>query len=429
MGGERSGEVDVLTVQDYSKGPRSGPAWSFQGCGQGAEWFPTSARMPSLRSSSIRETLWTGALGIGALCLAGWWLAVNHERGRMEKFLTRLEAAGPTTTEEARMELRGRSPAWIDGLRRTARPPASPGWRISRFLERAEPGKTLARLLPATWRPAPGNPRVPAARRVAAIRALGWLGPEAGTAATDMGWLTLDPDCNVAEAAVRALPRVILAPDECLAIYRVVLRQRACDDARTAVMETLQPPGIGAGAEIALLVGGLNDAQAAVRSAAANALGRWGRRAGAAAPRLDQLLEDPLPGVRMSGAQALARLGDHTPARIHRIANLLVNDPDEGVRREAARALGMMGPDAAPELNALVRAVRDPQPGVRLNAIEALGLLGPAAGSSVPALEAARNNDPSGVGLQVATALEKIGVQIAPDVGQKNPGSGTSETP
>ena len=50
-------------------------------------------------------------------------------------------------------------------------------------------------------------------------------------------------------------------------------------------------------------------------------------------------------------------------------------DPNETVRREAAVALGRVGPAASAAVPALVRAQRDEEPEVRAAATDALGKL------------------------------------------------------
>ena len=79
------------------------------------------------------------------------------------------------------------------------------------------------------------------------------------------------------------------------------------------------------------------------------------------------------PDFRSQAAQRLAaeRTG-HTPALID-----LLRDEDVFVRRDAAIALGKLGPKAQPASGALATAARDRNGHVRKAAAEALGKLDP----------------------------------------------------
>jgi HEAT repeat protein len=108
----------------------------------------------------------------------------------------------------------------------------------------------------------------------------------------------------------------------------------------------------------------LKDPSPAVRAAAVRALG---------APGNEQLfietLGDPDADVRLLAAD---RLGEHGARGAERVAALVgaLNDDHAGVRREAAWALGHIGPDAWPALRA---ALEDERPRVRTGAALALG--------------------------------------------------------
>ena len=80
---------------------------------------------------------------------------------------------------------------------------------------------------------------------------------------------------------------------------------------------------------------GLRDPEPEVRRATVDVLSRM--RHPKASELLGEALEDQEPQVRLGAVLALKRLGNHMLDR--RLAHLLRNDPDTGVRQAAAKAL------------------------------------------------------------------------------------------
>jgi HEAT repeat protein len=79
-------------------------------------------------------------------------------------------------------------------------------------------------------------------------------------------------------------------------------------------------------------------------------------------------LTDEDPDVRLLALQRLGWAGPGDAARAHALTPLL-NDKHIGIRREAARSLGDMGPNAWPSLR---EALQDPNPRLRAGAALAL---------------------------------------------------------
>lgn len=109
----------------------------------------------------------------------------------------------------------------------------------------------------------------------------------------------------------------------------------------------------------------------------------------AAAPQRKTVVLKPiLPPVEMvvdlprSAAGSLAQIG---PAAIPALKEALADDKPQ-VRRQAARALGKMGPDAEAAVSDLTKALNDADPTVREAAAQALGKIGPAAAPAIPDL-------------------------------------------
>ena len=113
----------------------------------------------------------------------------------------------------------------------------------------------------------------------------------------------------------------------------------------------------------------LGDAEIAVRTAAATALGAYAGVPEAVPPLLGKL-DDPSPGVRAVIARSLARLGDDR-AVVPLVGKVQDSVPD--VRGAIARALGDLGDGRATQ--ALLLQLRDNVIDVRLEAVAALGKL------------------------------------------------------
>lgn len=88
-----------------------------------------------------------------------------------------------------------------------------------------------------------------------------------------------------------------------------------------------------------------------------------------------------------------------------------LRSPDAGTRRQAARALGELGPAAVSAVDALESGVDDPDPGVRQAACRALGEIGEVSPSTTAALQEGLSDPQLSVRLASAFALLKL----APD--------------
>ncbi len=151
---------------------------------------------------------------------------------------------------------------------------------------------------------------------------------------------------------------------------------------------------------------------AGTRRGCAFALGRLGAGAEIYLPRLlDRAVNDDHPGVRETAAMAvadvlldirkggeavgpeidpqlvrahlLARMGLHWKESGPALLRRLGQEKDAGARRGLICALGAFGPVARPAIEPLRTALKDPSPAVRRNAAWALGRIGPAGGEAV----------------------------------------------
>lgn len=114
-----------------------------------------------------------------------------------------------------------------------------------------------------------------------------------------------------------------------------------------------------------------------IRAARANAPQRSRTALKPSLPVLTETVDVP-----RAAASSLAQIG---PAAIPALKTALT-DADPEVRRQAARALGQMGPEAEPAVPELTQALSDKEATVRLAAAQALGRIGPAAAPAIPAL-------------------------------------------
>jgi HEAT repeat protein/lysophospholipase L1-like esterase len=181
--------------------------------------------------------------------------------------------------------------------------------------------------------------------------------------------------------------------------------------------QTLAVQGLGAEAETERLVEALASPEAAVREAAAWAIGRRpGEADGPVVAGLVRALGDEREAVRMEAARALGRLG--AAARPAALPALLValDDPRQHVRWAAARALFAIGPRAPDDVAALADRLSHADPYVRGFAAFTLGEMGEGARAAVPDLVAALEaEDGYGRG-GASTALAKMGSAAAPAV-------------
>ena len=162
---------------------------------------------------------------------------------------------------------------------------------------------------------------------------------------------------------------------------------------------------------------------------------KYGSDVKSAIPALLEGLRSKEVSIRRNAAFALGEIGPDSEAAINDLANALRNDPDTEVRRNAAFALGEIGTPSIPVLMKilsskdsrmrrnvaaalvrigypavpyLIKALQDKNPIIRRNAAGILGRIGPKAKNAIPALEKALNDDDKAFCWTVKQALRKI---------------------
>lgn len=176
-------------------------------------------------------------------------------------------------------------------------------------------------------------------------------------------------------------------------------------EVRRSAARALEQTGPEAKDAIPALIEVLEDKDEYVRTAAGRALGKIGPEAERAIPALMKMIKDQVMIVRMGAAAGLGGIGPKAREAIPLLADAFESPhEDHNVKREAAEALGKMGPEAIP---VLVKALQNNQYFVRRMSARALGEIGGADG--VPALIKALQDDDRNVRVITVQALGKIG--------------------
>ena len=115
--------------------------------------------------------------------------------------------------------------------------------------------------------------------------------------------------------------------------------------------------------------------------------------------------------TRIAAAEELGHIGQvkksFTESAVPALIDAL-HDPDGGVRKAAAEALGKVDPDLKLAVPALQNALKDKAPPVRIAAAGALGQIGPDAKDAVPALREMQQDSNRAVSRAANMAIRRI---------------------
>ena len=179
---------------------------------------------------------------------------------------------------------------------------------------------------------------------------------------------------------------------------------------RQAAADALGAMGAEARGAVDALLAALGDSSEAVRHAAAVALWRIGTHAEDGA-RLVCRLPSPDPYVSAFAAWSLGNLGAEAQYAVPDLARALARDETNAV---VAAALARIGPAASGAVPALVEALGSENADHRWRAARTLGRIGAPAGSAVPALTGALADPSSVVRQHAARALGRVGAAARP---------------
>jgi HEAT repeat protein len=172
-----------------------------------------------------------------------------------------------------------------------------------------------------------------------------------------------------------------------LAQYGDAVREQALDilkaelkheraPTRWRAAEGLSRLGLHKPAEIVpLLTEALADEDSEVCAKVTTALGNFGVAAESAVPALVKVLERRF--LRKIAAETLGKIRRRTELVIPELVKILLENPYEAERCDAAEAIGRLAPDAQSAIPALEKALKDPSKNVRMDAARALARTDP----------------------------------------------------
>jgi formylglycine-generating enzyme required for sulfatase activity len=175
-------------------------------------------------------------------------------------------------------------------------------------------------------------------------------------------------------------------------------------DVRLATIKLLNKIGVAKKEYVPSLLKLLNSKHSDIKMYTLKKLGQIGPDAAAAVPFLIKEL-----GVRNEHkAYALETLVKIGKPAVPSLINKLGDSNDE-IKKDAARTLGKIGPEAVAAVPELIKTFSECGPNIRQAAAEALGNIGPAAQAAVPNLIKALGDLNSSIRLTASKALDKIG--------------------
>ena len=238
--------------------------------------------------------------------------------------------------------------------------------------------------------------------RRAAAWVLGNIGPEAKAAIPDLVGLLQDKKCSLGGCFDPGRNRARFHPGA----HDVTPGQNAAIRGAAAVaLGTIGPEAKSAIPTLAEL---LDDKD--LRREAASALGNMGPEAKIATPALTGLLQDKLIpiNVRFAAAEALVEIGSEVNAAIVVLTDVL-KGKNSCLRIDAIRALARTGPAAKTAGPALAGLLNDEDPHVRIAAAEALVEIGSEVNAAIRVLTELLKDNDIGVRIAAAWALGELG--------------------
>jgi HEAT repeat protein len=199
------------------------------------------------------------------------------------------------------------------------------------------------------------------------------------------------------------------SPDAARALMAVLASELEAD-VHSTVAEALGTLGPNALEAVPALVRLLKDEHVIVRERAASALGGVCARSPLVLPALVHSLSDSHYNVRAAAAEALGRIGPDAASASAPLARLVTTDRIGWVRRQSAKALGLIAESPDVAVPALTKATVADWSEMRVVALDALAQFGSRAASALPAIRAAaRDTEPEtrAAALRATAAISK----------------------
>ncbi len=266
---------------------------------------------------------------------------------------------------------------------------------------------TLAKLLEDP--PEGTDPRTAKALRNAAMEALGGIGAEAFPAFSYM--LVSESPALRARAVYTLRPFVRDLKDGINTVMNLMQDEHAVVRRETAKTLGVAAEGSADRRASDALITALNDLDSSVSAAAAIALGSLGGSSDREGKALANLLYNHRQSVRASAAYGLGLMGEEADPYLKQVTDLMKNDNRGVVRIQAARAHFRISGDATAALAQLEKDIQTGDTGLCRDAIKAIGEMGPAAAPAVDSL--VLHLDKEALRLHAARALGAIGPDAA----------------
>lgn len=243
----------------------------------------------------------------------------------------------------------------------------------------------------------------PAGVRIAAVAALGRIGPPAGTAAEPLCSCLEGDDDQLREHASLALGQIGID-----ALPPLIVRLGSADSrVQTAALNAIGYMGKDAGTAVEAVSGLCQAESLPLRLAACSVLVRISADPSQGLPVLLAAMEHEDGAIRKESVERIGELRDLVVEALPALRNCL-GDREAAVRAAATLALARIPGGAAQAVAQLTTLLEDSDPEVCLNACIALGTVGPEAEAALPRLQTLNGGHDRRVADMALAAIERI---------------------
>jgi HEAT repeat protein len=248
----------------------------------------------------------------------------------------------------------------------------------------------------------------PAGVRIAAVAALGRIGPPAGTAAEPLCRYLEGDDDQLREHAALALGQIGID-----ALPPLIVQLGSADSrVQTAALNAIGYMGKDAGTAVEAVSGLCQAESLPLRLAACSVLVRISADPSQGLPVLLAAMEHEDGAIRKESVERIGELRDLAVEALPALRNCL-GDREAAVRAATALTLARIPGGAAQTIALLTALLDDSDPDVIVNACMALATAGPEAAAALPRLQTLRNDPDQRTAGLAAAAIERIGSTTA----------------